>query len=93
MQRLDWTDGSGLETQGLSGATLMGWGQGEGIPGAGQGQGLGILGRVSWGGAGLTKLLDGTVSTPRQLKCHVDPAPLVLDPTISLERDSRAGSL
>jgi hypothetical protein len=43
--------------------------------------------------ARLTKLLDGTVGTPGKLKCHVDTAPLVLDPAVSLEGDAGAGSL
>lgn len=81
MQRPGWIDGFGLET----GKALRGCPSGAG-PRRGQAW-------ASWGGAGLTKLLDGTVCTPGQLKCHVDPAPLVLDPTISLERDSRTGGL
>lgn len=51
-------------------------------------EGRGLLG---W--AGLTELLDGTVCTPGQLQCYVDPAPLVLDPAVSLEGDAGAGGL
>lgn len=39
----------------------------------------------------LTKLLDGTVSTPGQLQSHVHTAALVQDPAVGLEGDTRAG--
>lgn len=70
---------------GTSWPSRAGWDQGKWGGGAGQG----------WPGAGLqlTKLLDGAVSTPGQLKCHVDPAPLVLDTAVGLEGNTRAGGL
>lgn len=40
----------------------------------------------------LTKLLNGSVCTPRQFQCHVDSPPLVLHPLVCLEGDSRASS-
>lgn len=90
MQRPGWIDGFGLETDRGGSQGLPQWGRTKARAGLGQGKGRG---RASWGGAGLTKLLDGTVCTPGQLKCHVDPAPLVLDPTVGLEGDSRTGGL
>lgn len=40
----------------------------------------------------LTELLYSSVCTPRQLKGHVDSAPLVLHATVSLQGYTRAGS-
>lgn len=51
------------------------------------------LARWPGAGAGLTKLLDGSVSAPGQLQRHVHPAPLVLDAAVSLEGDTGAGGL
>lgn len=42
---------------------------------------------------GLTKLLNGAISAPGQLKCHVNPTSLVLDPAVGLEGNARAGGL
>lgn len=39
-------------------------------------------------GSAVTKLLDGSVSTPGQLQRHMDPATLVLDPAVRLEGDA-----
>ena len=41
----------------------------------------------------LTELLDGSIRTPGQLQGHVDAAPLVLHPPVSLQGDPRAGRL
>lgn len=54
---------------------------------------VGPLGAWPGSGAGLTKLLDGSVSAPGQLQRHVHPAPLVLHPAVSLEGDTGAGGL
>lgn len=40
-----------------------------------------------------TKLLNGFVSTPRQLKGEMTAAPLVADPLVSLQTDANRGSI
>ena len=45
------------------------------------------------GSVGAAKLLNGTVSAPRELQSDVQPTPLVVDPPVRLQRDPAGGCL